>query len=69
MRAAAMQFISQPIIGQRPGTWRARVSLAMSFVPITKPASRVSESLAQAAIDCTLSTASGDSIIAHTRVF
>ena len=43
-RAAATQVISQGSIGARPGTSRARVSLARSLVPMTKPASRVSVS-------------------------
>ena len=68
MRAAATQVDSQASIGARPGTRRARVSLARSLVPMTKPASRDSESRASAAIDRMLKMASGVSIIAHTRV-
>src|SRR5665647_2452166 len=44
MRAAATQVVSHGSIGARPGTMRARVSLARSLVPMTKPASRDSES-------------------------
>src|SRR6478735_5705796 len=68
MRAAATQVDSQDNIGALPGTSRARVSLARSLVPITKPDKRVSESLAADAIRRTLKIASGVSIIAHTRV-
>ena len=48
-RAASTQVESHDTIGARPGTNRARVSLARSLVPMTKPASRVSESCASAA--------------------
>ena len=68
MRAAATHIESHGSIGALPGTRRARVSLARSFVPITKPARRVSESRAAAAIDRILKIASGVSIIAQTRV-
>ena len=68
MRAAATQVVSHGSIGARPGTRRARVSLARSLVPMTKPDSRASESLASAAIDRMLKMASGVSIIAQTRV-
>ena len=69
MRAAAMQVESQASIGARPGTRRARVSLARSLVPITKPDRRNSESFASAAIDRILKMASGVSIIAQMRDF
>ena len=68
MRAAATQVISHGSIGARPGTRRARVSLARSLVPMTKPESRVSESRAAAAIDRILKIASGVSIIAQILV-
>ena len=55
-------------IGARPATCRARVSLARSLVPITKPASRVSASRAAAAISRTLKIAVGVSIIAQMRM-
>ena len=50
-RAASTQAVSHGSIGARPCTCRARVSLARSLVPITKPASRVSASRAAAAKD------------------
>ena len=67
--AASRQRASHDTIGARPGTRRARVSLARSLVPMTKPASRVSESCASAASALMLKIASGVSIIAQTRVF
>ena len=67
-RAASTLVVSHASIGARPGSRRARVSLARSLVPITKPARRVSESLAVAAISRTLKIAVGVSIIAQMRV-
>jgi len=67
-RAAATHVISHGRSASRPGAMRARVSLARSFVPITKAESRVSTSLAAAAIAPALSTASGVSIMAQTRM-
>ena len=66
--AASRQRASHDSIGCRPGTSRARVSLARSLVPMTKPASRVSESCASAASALMLKIASGVSIIAQMRV-
>src|SRR5712692_797348 len=66
--AAAMHVISHGTMGARPGTMRARVSLARSLVPSTKPASRLSESRASAASAAMLNSASGVSIIAQMRV-
>ena len=66
--AASRQRASHDSIGARPGTSRARVSLARSLVPMTKPASRVSESCASAASALMLKIACGVSIIAQTRV-
>ena len=66
--AASRQRASHDTIGARPGTRRARVSLARSLVPMTKPASRVSESCASAASALMLKIASGVSIIAQMRV-
>src|ERR1700704_665935 len=54
-------------MGARPGTMRARVSLARSLVPITKPVSRLSESAALAASARMLKMAAGVSIMAHSR--
>ena len=66
-RAASTQVVSHGSIGARPGTIRARVSLARSLVPKTKPVSRVSASVAAAAIWRTLKIAVGVSIIAQMR--
>ena len=67
-RAASTQVAIHDSIGARPGTWRARVSLARSLRPSTKPLSRVSASFAAAAIWRTLKIAAGVSIIAQMRV-
>ena len=63
-----MQVAIQGSIGARPGTMRARISLARSLVPITRQDSRVSMSCATAAIAAALRIAAGVSIIAQTLV-
>jgi hypothetical protein len=67
-RAAAKASVSQGSMGARPGTKRARVSLARSFVPITKQASLESTSRAADAMASTRRIASGVSTMAQTRV-
>ena len=67
-RAASSALVSQGSIGARPGTKRARVSLARSLVPMTKQARRVAGSRAARAMHSTSRMASGVSIIAQSAI-
>src|SRR5579883_170491 len=67
--AASTAVASHGAIGARPGKSLARVSLARSFVPMTKPASRLSAPRAVAAISAALRMARGVSIIAQSLIF